>query len=317
MLPTTTKAVYVAKPEYINELCRELTNVTHVVENLVFSTEKKRDVCFALDVWLDPVIVNFTSISEAARILRQAGKLWSLYPISNVRRSHLIANELRKLPSLQHSFPIIDPIPAIGSFSLLDKNTMIYSAKRWKKPPLGHFQFIEDKVNPPNRAYLKLWEALSLLNHLPRPGELAVDLGASPGGWSYVMQTLGTRVIAIDKAPLETRIARLPNIQYLQQSAFAFEPNNTSEPIDWLLSDVACYPERLYPFVMKWIESTIVKQFIFTLKLQGETNLDIIRQFQAIPGSRVVHLYQNKHEVTFFYPAPRELFVAFEEANTF
>ena len=61
---------------------------------------------------------------------------------------------------------------------------------------------------PPNRAYLKLWEALTLAanmpdGRMPRPGELCLDLGSSPGGWSWVLQKLGARVISVDKAPLD------------------------------------------------------------------------------------------------------------------
>ncbi len=302
------KAIYLAKPEYINELCAELGDVSTVIDNLVFSTQQKPDVCFALDVWLEPNLVKFESISEAARILRAAGKYWFPNPITHIRRAHLIMSELRKLPILTHTFPLKNDIPPIGCFSLLDKNTLLYSATRWKKPPLGDHQFIEDKKNPPNRAYLKLWEALTLLGNYPKPGELALDLGASPGGWSYVMHTLGTRVTAVDKAPLDPRIQNLPTLTFLQQSAFALEPEKFEEKIDWVLCDVACYPDRLYDLVNKWLESGKAKQLIFTIKLQGETNLEAIKKFQAIPGARVINLFHNKHEATFFYPAPKELF---------
>jgi 23S rRNA (cytidine2498-2'-O)-methyltransferase len=301
MMPRPFKAIYITKPDYINELCEELGDTSDVIGNLVFSSQNRTDLCFALDIWLEPHLIVFSSISEAARILRAAGKYWFLNPIANVRRSHLIANELRKLPNLQHPFPIIQPIPPIGCFSLLDQNTLVYSSVRSKLPPLGNFQFIEDKINPPNRAYLKLWEALSLLKNLPKPGDLAVDLGASPGGWSYVMQSLGAQVIAIDKAPLEPRIAALPGIEFRAQSAFAFQPEDSVEPIDWLLSDVACYPDRLYEYARKWIESGKVRQLIFTLKLQGKTDLQVIKKFQCLPHSQVLHLFHNKHEATFFY----------------
>ena len=53
---------------------------------------------------------------------------------------------------------------------------------------------------------------------------------------------------------------------------------------------------------MPWLESGQVKQFIVTIKLQGETDFKAIEPFQKIPGARVMHLYHNKHEVTFFYP---------------
>jgi 23S rRNA (cytidine2498-2'-O)-methyltransferase len=305
------ETIYLIKPEYINEIREELGDVTNIIGNLVFSSRQKQDICFALDVWPQSQIVTFESISEAARILRQTGKFWFLNPIENIRRSRLIESELRKLPPLEQAFPVKNPLPDIGCFSLLDKNTIVYSKTRWKNPPLGDFRFIEDKHNPPNRAYLKLWEALTLLGRYPHRGETAYDLGASPGGWSYVMQAFGAHVTAVDKAALEPRIAKLPNITFLKQSAFALDPMSLDHKIDWLLCDVACYPERLYGLTQKWIESGKVNQMIFTIKLQGKTNLKVIEQFQAIPGSRVINLFYNKHEATFFYPATGALFPEF------
>jgi 23S rRNA (cytidine2498-2'-O)-methyltransferase len=90
----------------------------------------------------------------------------------------------------------------------------------------------------------------------------------------------------------------------MKQSAFALEPDAFDKPIDWLLCDVACYPQRTYDLAIKWISSKKAKRLIFTIKLQGKTDLDMIKKFQAIPGGRVLHLYQNKHEATFFYQNP-------------
>lgn len=311
-MTTTSDVIYIAKPDLLNELCQELGEVSQIIGDMVFSPVRKRDICFALDVWINPVTIHFESISEAAKILRQAGRFWHLHPQANVRRSLLIAEQLRKTPTLERSFPITETIPEIGCFTLLDKNTLVYATMRWKKWPQGWCQFIEDKKNPPNRAYLKLWEALSLLDTYPKKGETAIDLGASPGGWTYVMQQLGTMVTSVDKAPLDPKIAKLPHITYLGQSAFSLEPNKWPTNIDWLLSDIACYPDRLYDFLMKWKEAGIAKQIIFTIKLQGETDLEVIKRFQAIPDSRAIHLHYNKHEATFFYPAPQSLFVNFE-----
>src|SRR5579872_7285799 len=112
--------IYIANPEYLTELTEELGTVEKVIGNLVFSPVKKHNVCFADDVWQDVQCVQFASISEAVRILKAAGKFWFLNPIENIRRSQLIVAELRKLPTLTHTFPIIDPIPPIGCFSLLD-----------------------------------------------------------------------------------------------------------------------------------------------------------------------------------------------------
>lgn len=294
--------IYIVKPSFFAELSEELQGPTEVIEDVVISSIERPDVCFAQDVWLEPQRVTFRSISEAASILRQAGKYWYLHPIHQIRRSRLIEQQLRKCPPLQRNFPIQDEIPSIGGFSLLNQNTMIFSSSRLKKWPQGLCFFNEDKKNPPNRAYLKLWEALSLLQKIPKAGETALDLGASPGGWTYVMQSLGANVTAVDKAELDPKIAALPSVQYLKQSAFALDPSSLLHPYDWVLSDVACYPDRAYTLIKKWIESGQAKQLIVTIKLQGKIDLNILKPFLAIKNSRLLNLFYNKHEVTFFYP---------------
>lgn len=297
-------AIYIVKSDFLHDFCQEIEEFSDIIEDLVFSSVKKPNVCFAQDIWLEPRLVKFQSISEAVKILRQAGHFWYLHPIAKIRRSRLIEEQLRQYSPLTRSFPLQTDIPVIGSFSLLDQNTLIYSNKRLKKWPDGKCFFNEDKTSPPNRAYLKLWEALTLLEKYPKAGNSVLDLGASPGGWTYVMQSLGATVTAVDKALLDAKIANLPRVHFLQQSAFSLEPAKLEQTYDWVLSDVACYPDRAYALIMKWIASGKAKQMIFTIKLQGKTDLAIIRQFQEIPNSRIVNLFYNKHEATFFYPWP-------------
>ena len=172
-----------------------------------------------------------------------------------------------------------------------------------KKWPHGKCFFREDKENPPNRAYLKLWEALTLLEKYPNRGDSALDLGASPGGWTYVMQSLGATVTAVDKALLAPNIVSLAGVQFIKQSAFAIDPATLDESYDWVLSDIACYPLRAYALILKWIASGKAKQLIVTIKLQGKIEMASIKAFQAIPNSCITHLFYNKHEITFFYPA--------------
>lgn len=296
-------AVYVVKPEFHSIFCEEIGQVSIMQDDLVFSTQKKHPVCFAQDIWFNPQVVSFESISEAVKILRFSGKFWYLHPLANVRRSRLIEEQLRRYSPLMQHFPLKDNLPEMGVFCLLDEHTMIFSTQRLKKWPDGKCYFIEDKINPPNRAYLKLWEALTLLEKKPRPCDRVLDLGASPGGWTYVMQSLGAKVTSVDKSPLDPKIARLPNIQYLQESAFAIDPLKLEHTYDWVLSDVACYPDRAYQLINRWIASGKAKQLIFTIKLQGKIELDTIKKFQSIPNSSMTNLFYNKHEATFFYPA--------------
>jgi 23S rRNA (cytidine2498-2'-O)-methyltransferase len=112
-----------------------------------------------------------------------------------------------------------------------------------------------------------------------------------------VLHELGAHVISIDKAPLAPEIAALPRVDFRKQSAFALTPADLG-PIDWLCSDVICYPERLLRLVRTWIDSGLCSNFICTIKFQGATDHAIAREFAAIPGSQVVHLHHNKHELT-------------------
>lgn len=307
--------VYLAKPENLDLLRQELGQVSMVVENLVFS-QTTMDACFALDSWFEPVLVTFESISEAVKILRQAGKFWYLHPLNQVRRSRLIEEQLRRFTLQEVPFSRDLEVPDIGVFTLLDHNTLVYSRQRQKKWPDGSCYFIEDKVNPPNRAYLKLWEALFLLGHYPQAGDKALDLGASPGGWTYVMHSLGAQVVAVDKAPLDPAIAALPGVSSMQQSAFALDPLTLDEGFDWVLSDVACYPDRAYALIMKWIESGKAGQLIFTIKLQGKTDLQALEQFRHIPNSMITNLFYNKHEATFFYPWKQTSLLSVRESSS-
>jgi 23S rRNA (cytidine2498-2'-O)-methyltransferase len=111
------------------------------------------------------------------------------------------------------------------------------------------------------------------------------------------LQGLGAQVIAVDKAPLAPHIASLPNVRYVQQSAFALKPSEIGR-VDWLFSDIICYPERLLRLVREWRESGLVRNMICTLKFQGETDFKTTESFLEIAGSTAIHLYNNKHEIT-------------------
>ena len=68
--------------------------------------------------------------------------------------------------------------------------------------------------------------------------------------------------------------------------------------IDWLFSDVVCYPKRLLALVEKFLAADSVRNFLCTIKFQGETDFATQARFAAIPGSRLMHLHANKHELT-------------------
>jgi 23S rRNA (cytidine2498-2'-O)-methyltransferase len=191
------------------------------------------------------------------------------------------------------------PAAPLGSWTLLDANTILASPHCTSPFPNGEARFIPDRTGPPNRAYLKLWEALTLIGRRPGPGEVCLDLGSSPGGWSWVLAETGARVISVDKAPLAPEVAQFPNVEQRHDSAFALDPAAIG-PVDWLFSDIACYPGRLLALVERWLAAGTCQRFVCTLKFQRETDHATASRFAAIPGSELRHLYHNKHELTWF-----------------
>ena len=114
---------------------------------------------------------------------------------------------------------------------------------------------------------------------------------------------MGAHVLAVDKAPLELRIASLPGVEYRAQSAFGLDPRAV-EQVDWFLSDVICEPARLLRLVERWLDAGVCRNFVCTVKFKGATDHPTARAFAAIPGSRLLHLHHNRHELTWFRLAP-------------
>jgi 23S rRNA (cytidine2498-2'-O)-methyltransferase len=256
-----------------------------------------RAAAWAQNVWFEPRKIEIASIGEAAKRLRAIQRNWTLHDVHLHRRAALIQAQLPKVSAKPLRFGEPPPKAPLGSWTLLDANTVL-AAPRCSSPfPHGEVKFVEDREGPPSRAYLKLWEAFTILMTRPEPGALCLDLGSSPGGWSWALQKLGAHVISVDKAPLDPAVAALTGITHLKQSAFSLDPAEAA-PVDWLFSDVICYPARLLALVRRWLESGRARNFLCTIKFQGATDHETARAFAAIPGSRLLHLSANKHELT-------------------
>jgi 23S rRNA (cytidine2498-2'-O)-methyltransferase len=290
------KTGYLAPPGLEAALLAELKNVTGQHGRLIIAEGAEQKAHWALNVWRDVQIISFTSIGEAAKKLRSLGGLWALYPQQNIRRAQLIQEKLPYFSPKPLSFPTSWPTAPLGSWTLLDESTLIASAHCSSPLPHGEYHFQETK-EPPSRAYLKLWEALTRCKRVPQPGDLCLEIGASPGSWTYVLSSLGATVIAVDRAPLERDF---PNVRFLKQDAFQLQPAHFPD-VKWVFSDVICYPEKLLSWIHLWLEAGSKANFICTLKFQGDDGYAVVEEFEKIAGSQVVHLFHNKHELTFFY----------------
>jgi len=288
---------YLAPEGFVAELLHELgADALETHDRLVLAAGPPRAIGWAANVWRDPVWLKIASIGDAAKQLRAIQRNWALYSFAHHRRAALIAAKLPKVSAKPLAFGDPAPTAPLGAWTLLDPATVLASPSCSSPFPNGEAQFVEDRA-PPSRAYLKLWEAFTVLGARPQPGETCLDLGASPGGWSWVLAQLGARVIAVDKAALDERLMKLPNVTQRRESAFGLDPHAIGA-IDWLFSDVVCYPTRLLTLVEKFIAAGTGRNFLCTIKFQGDTDFATQARFAAISGTRLLHLHANKHELT-------------------
>jgi 23S rRNA (cytidine2498-2'-O)-methyltransferase len=304
--------IFQAIPGFEDHLERELGEWQERWGSLYYASDNAggpaNPVFWHQNQWLNPFQVEFTSINEAAAALRAIQRNWAPALFTQFRRGSLIASKLPPLAVKPRPFPWLLPGTPMGAWTLLNAHTLI-AASRCSSPfPNGVICFAEDREGPPSRAYLKLWEALVRLRRWPKPGDRCLDAGASPGGWTWALARLGAQVIAVDRAPLEARIAAMPGVEYIRRDAFTLKPEALG-PVDWLFCDVVCYPSRLYDWIGQWLASGLCKNFVCTIKMQGsvdgagagnQADFETPRRFAAIPGSTAVHLWHNKHELTWY-----------------
>ncbi len=291
---------YLAPEGLEEQLKAELSGIIFEHERLFITAGKPQQSVWAEVIWEDLKIYSIKSIGDAVRTLRAMHPLWVSYAPKFFRRTQLITAELPQIKNKPVVFPAPLPARVLGAFTLIAEHVLIASPRTSSPFPLGQVTFEEWKVGPPSRAYLKIWEALLRIGHWPTPGERCIELGASPGGWTWAIARLGADVTAYDRAELAPHVANLPNVTTVKGDAFQATPERVGK-IDWLFSDIICYPERLYEFISVWLESGMCQNFVCTIKFQGSEHYGVIPKLLAIPGSKILHLHHNKHELTWFF----------------
>ncbi len=288
--------LYVVHSNFKSELIKEIRSVKIDFGNYILSNSKVENSIWAQDIWYDVKEIKFNSISEAANELKKIHSHWASDSLTNHRRAKLIQEKLNFYKHPQLEFMGSLPKQKFGRWLMVDENTILASSNCRSPIPFGKIEFKENKEIPPSRAYLKLWEVLTLHEVLPNKNARCIDLGSCPGGWTWVLSQVAGEVISVDKAPLDPKIAKIRNVKFVKKDAFKLDPEEVG-PIDWLFSDIICEPNRLFELVQVWKNSG-VKNFVCTIKFKGKTDFEAIERFRSITGSRLIHLYQNKHEIT-------------------
>lgn len=153
----------------------------------------------------------------------------------------------------------------------------------------------------PSRAAMKLAEAFLWLDRAPEPGELCVDLGAAPGGWSWVLLERRANVLAVDPARLAPDLMKRKGMHHLRKDAFTFQPDET---VDWLFSDMAWRPLESAALLAKWARRKWARMLVANIKLPMRKKAEMLMRVREIltdggwTNLRMRQLYHDREEVT-------------------
>ena len=170
-------------------------------------------------------------------------------------------------------------------------------------------------ADAPSRSALKLEEALLVLlddaerQRLLQPDMRAADLGAAPGGWTWILTRQGLRVIAIDNGPLRPQLLESGRVEHLRADGFAWQPQ---QPLDWMVCDMVEQPIRVAERVATWLREGWCRHTIFNLKLPmkkrwQETHrcLQLLADHVQTPLIvRARQLYHDREEITVYAGVP-------------
>jgi 23S rRNA C2498 (ribose-2'-O)-methylase RlmM len=184
----------------------------------------------------------------------------------------------------------------------------VMPCERLSDPRPGGIHRMAFDRHAPCRSYLKIEEALHLMGEKPVRGQTVVDLGASPGGWSYAFLKRGCHVVAVDNGPL--LIERLEqygdSLTHLRQDGVIFEPDRQNLPVDWLVSDMLISTGKNIGMLRKWFSNRWMRQFVVNIKLPQLHPYAALKPVEDFLGSTrdiafdIRQLYHDRREVTLF-----------------
>lgn len=159
----------------------------------------------------------------------------------------------------------------------------------------------------PSRSSSKLSEALKFMQRQPIGGETGVDLGAAPGGWTFVMALHGVNMTAIDHGELELPKDKklIGTVTHLKENGLKYLPPTL---VDWLCCDMVMGAKQSLEVLENWIQENKMKHFIVNLKLPQDKPWPAVQEAIAMmskyqPGGvwklfQARHLYHDRSEIT-------------------
>lgn len=157
----------------------------------------------------------------------------------------------------------------------------------------------------PSRAYAKIEEAIAWAKLPMAAGQVALEIGAAPGGAVLALARRGLTVLGVDTGELAPVVKAMPNVTHLAKKVGAVRWEELPARIDWLLVDVNLAPQvalheiaRLMPRLRPTLLGAVI-----TLKLNDHAFVaELPRLVQRIrdlglPEVGLRHLPANRKEI--------------------
>jgi 23S rRNA (cytidine2498-2'-O)-methyltransferase len=250
------------------------------------------DVAWGLHVWV-PDSTEANRFARSAEVLQRAIELrsaaidarWADRRVTDARAARDAGGVLAQVCLVEPNVAVVGALPARDALSL---------------HPGGRARMRVDDAAP-SRAAMKLEEALDWLGIAPEKGEVCVDLGAAPGGWTYVVMQRGARVVAIDPGAMSPTLATRKALTQIRGSAFDYEPR---EAVDWLLCDMVWRPLEVASLLARWGRKRWARMLVANIKLPMRGKAEFLVRVRKIleeggwQSVRMRQLYHDREEIT-------------------
>lgn len=201
---------------------------------------------------------------------------------------------------------VVDVVVAPGERWLVGAHRHGHGRSPW---PAGALP-VEVPADAPSRAYAKIEEAIALAGLHVVAGQVAVEIGAAPGGAAYALARRGVTVWGVDPGALDPRVLayRGPHgaqVHHVVGTLASVRWEELPRHVDWLLLDVNLAPPvalhglaRLVPAWRRHLRGAVL-----TLKMNDLAMRRGLPTWQervaglGLPDQLVAHLPANRQEV--------------------
>ena len=201
---------------------------------------------------------------------------------------------------------VVDLVVAPGEPWLVGAHR--HTARRWEVP--GGQPVIVVPPESPSRAFAKIEEAIIWAKLDVKAGQVALEIGSSPGGAALALARRGVTVWGVDPAPMGPGVVdyRGPSgarVNHLAIKVSELRWEDLPPRIDWLLLDVHLAPQvalhsiqRFLPRVRKNLRAAVL-----TLKMNDQQIIDEIPALlervrrMGFDEVRATHLPSNRSEI--------------------